>query len=166
MKKDPRIYNGKWSLLNKWSFSSSDTIYKGIKLHHCLTRLTKTNLKWIKDLNVRIRNHKTPKWKIERKSFLTCVFAVIFVFFNMWHPKYKCISNKGKNQQVESHEMKNHVHNKNREKGSLLNGENIWKPGIWQGINVHSIYRTHTTWLLKKTIWFYFYLFFTLYFLI
>ena len=49
------------NVFNKWFWENWSTTYKRMKLEHFLTPYTK--IKWIKDLNVKTRNYKTPTGK-------------------------------------------------------------------------------------------------------
>jgi len=71
----PRILS---SHFNIWFGGNQIFTYKRMKLDHNIIPLTKINLKWIKDLNVRPEIIKTHRGEKQKKNSLILVLAMIF----------------------------------------------------------------------------------------
>ena len=78
-----RIHNEKMSFFNKCYWENWIPTCKRIKLHSYFIPYTKIHkyTKWIKDLNVKTRNYKTPEKNIG-KNFLKLFFRMISC---IWH---------------------------------------------------------------------------------
>lgn len=121
---DLGTHNGKRQYWENWM-----SICRRMKRKPYLTQYTKINLKWIKDLKVRV---KIPK--IQGEKFLTLALITIFWSQHQKHrqPKPKETSENISNSRVFEQQRKQ------REKATCGRGENICKVSIEIYIYTHS----------------------------
>ena len=121
--KEARIYSGKKdNLFNKWCWENWSTTFKRMKLEHFLTPYTRTNSKWIKDLNVRPETIKLLEENI-CKTLSNINHSRI-----LYDPPPRILEIKAKINKWDLMKLKSFLHNKGNykqgEKTAFRMGEN------------------------------------------